>query len=54
LDHQPTEQEVRDFAIPWKGYESYATYYLWTALGLARAEMKQQKQATPKGRGKIS
>jgi DNA-3-methyladenine glycosylase II len=43
LDHQPTEQEVRDFATRWSGYESYATYYLWTALGLARAEQKQQK-----------
>ncbi|ARU63117.1 hypothetical protein CBW65_20635 [Tumebacillus avium] len=51
-EHQPTEQEVREFAQGWQGYESYATYYLWTALGLARAAMKEQKEATPKGRRK--
>lgn len=43
LDHQPTEAEVREFAEPWQGYESYATYYLWQALGLARAEEKARK-----------
>jgi DNA-3-methyladenine glycosylase II len=43
LDHQPTEAEVRELAGAWAGYESYVTYYLWTALGLARAEAKKQK-----------
>ncbi|KEO84403.1 DNA-3-methyladenine glycosylase 2 [Tumebacillus flagellatus] len=43
LDHQPTEAEVREMAGNWAGYESYVTYYLWTALGLARAESKTQK-----------
>lgn len=43
LDHQPTEPEVRELAVAWAGYESYVTYYLWTALGLARAEAKKQK-----------
>lgn len=42
-EHQPTEAEVREFAKPWQGYESYATYYMWTALGLARTEQKKQK-----------
>ncbi|GAX91817.1 DNA-3-methyladenine glycosylase family protein [Effusibacillus lacus] len=36
LDHQPTEQEVREMAQAWTGWESYATYYLWAALGLAK------------------
>ncbi|MGZ4108032.1 MAG: DNA-3-methyladenine glycosylase family protein, partial [Tumebacillaceae bacterium] len=36
LEQQPTEEQVREMAHPWRGYESYATYYLWTALGLAR------------------
>ncbi|TCP59487.1 DNA-3-methyladenine glycosylase II [Tumebacillus sp. BK434] len=53
-DHQPTELEVRAFAQGWQGYESYATYYLWTALGLARAAQKQQKETTPTGRRKNS
>ncbi len=44
LEVQPTEQEVREFAAGWKGYESYATYYLWTAYGIARDKMKQAKQ----------
>lgn len=42
-EHQPTEAEVREFARPWQGYESYVTYYMWTALGIARAEQKMQK-----------
>lgn len=42
LDHQPSEQEVREMASDWVGYESYVTYYLWTALGLARAETKKK------------
>ncbi|ASS75093.1 hypothetical protein CIG75_08960 [Tumebacillus algifaecis] len=53
LDHQPTEQEVREFAVPWRGHESYFTYYLWTALGLARAAQKQQT-VTPKAKRKNS
>ncbi|PWK14394.1 DNA-3-methyladenine glycosylase family protein [Tumebacillus permanentifrigoris] len=43
LDHQPTEPEVRERATAWAGYESYVTYYLWTALGLAKAQAKKQK-----------
>ncbi|WP_018133399.1 DNA-3-methyladenine glycosylase family protein [Effusibacillus pohliae] len=40
LDRQPSEQEVRQMATRWRGWESYVTYYLWTALGIA----KQRKQ----------
>lgn len=29
LDHRPTEQEVREVAAAWAGWESYAAYYLW-------------------------
>ncbi|MFC4766360.1 DNA-3-methyladenine glycosylase family protein [Effusibacillus consociatus] len=36
LEHQPTEEEIRRMAQAWKGWESYATYYLWAALGAAR------------------
>jgi DNA-3-methyladenine glycosylase II len=43
VDHQPTEAEVREMAGNWAGYESYVTYYLWTALGIARAESKNKK-----------
>ncbi|MBL0387674.1 DNA-3-methyladenine glycosylase 2 family protein [Tumebacillus sp. ITR2] len=43
IDHQPTEAEVREMASCWAGYESYVTYYLWTALGMARAESKKKK-----------
>ena len=43
-DRQPSEAEVREMAAPWQGYESYVTYYLWTALGLSRAEAKLQKK----------
>ena len=43
-DRQPSEADVREMAGPWQGYESYVTYYLWTALGLSRAESKQQKK----------
>jgi DNA-3-methyladenine glycosylase II len=43
LKEQPSEALVREFAQPWRGYESYATYYLWAALGIARAEQKLSK-----------
>lgn len=51
-EHQPTEQEVRDFAADWKGCESYATYYLWTALGAEKAVAAAQKKrkSTPTGK----
>ncbi|WNJ18227.1 DNA-3-methyladenine glycosylase [Pontibacter sp. G13] len=32
LDRKPTPSEVRAAADPWKGWESYATYYLWQSL----------------------
>lgn len=32
LDHQPTEQEVREIGAAWAPYRSYATYYLWETL----------------------
>jgi len=44
LDEQPSEAQVREMARSWTGFESYVTYYLWTALGLAREAQKRQKQ----------
>ncbi|HLS88290.1 MAG TPA: hypothetical protein VK008_01535 [Sphingobacteriaceae bacterium] len=29
LDRRPAEQEVREMAAAWAGWESYAAYYLW-------------------------
>ena len=29
MDRKPTETELRELAIPWKGWEAYATFYLW-------------------------
>lgn len=52
FEHQPTEQEVRDFAADWKGYESYATYYLWTALGTEKAAAAAAKKQKPTPTGK--
>jgi DNA-3-methyladenine glycosylase II len=32
LDSKPTKDEIMELAIPWKGWESYATFYLWREL----------------------
>ncbi|WP_281272377.1 DNA-3-methyladenine glycosylase family protein [Paenibacillus sambharensis] len=32
MDRKPTRQEVLKLAEPWKGWESYATLYLWRIL----------------------
>ncbi|WP_415839546.1 DNA-3-methyladenine glycosylase family protein [Paenibacillus tarimensis] len=32
MDRKPTRQEVLKLAEPWKGWESYATFYLWRTL----------------------
>ncbi|MGR3812152.1 DNA-3-methyladenine glycosylase family protein [Jiulongibacter sp. NS-SX5] len=32
LDHKPNLETVLKFAKPWKGWESYATFYLWQSL----------------------
>ncbi|WP_157729369.1 DNA-3-methyladenine glycosylase family protein [Tumebacillus algifaecis] len=31
-DQKPTKEEIRQFALPWKNWESYATFYLWRFL----------------------
>ncbi|MDB5083754.1 MAG: hypothetical protein JWN30_640, partial [Bacilli bacterium] len=36
LDHQPTEEEVRELGAGWHPWESYVTYYLWAALDAQR------------------
>ncbi|MEL6846483.1 MAG: DNA-3-methyladenine glycosylase, partial [Bacteroidota bacterium] len=32
MDQKPTETELRELAIPWQGWEAYATFYLWAML----------------------
>ncbi|MBY6037856.1 DNA-3-methyladenine glycosylase [Fictibacillus nanhaiensis] len=32
LEHQPTEEEVRQIAEDWKPWRTYITYYLWESL----------------------
>lgn len=32
LDHQPTEEEVRELGRPWAPYSALACFYLWLAL----------------------
>lgn len=32
LDSKPTKDEILALAIPWKNWESYATFYLWRVL----------------------
>jgi len=29
LERKPTIKEIMEIAKPWKGWESYATFYLW-------------------------
>ncbi|WP_318618263.1 DNA-3-methyladenine glycosylase [Sporosarcina sp. YIM B06819] len=31
-DEKPTKEEILELAAPWKGWESYATFYLWRFL----------------------
>lgn len=38
LDHQPTEQEVREIGSGWEPFRSYATYYLWETLADNKAK----------------
>lgn len=32
MDRKPTPAELLELALPWKGWEAYATFYLWRAL----------------------
>jgi DNA-3-methyladenine glycosylase II len=32
LSHKPTAGEIRSLAATWKGWEAYATFYLWRSL----------------------
>ncbi|MED4796079.1 Ada metal-binding domain-containing protein [Priestia megaterium] len=32
MDRKPTKEEIMEYSIPWKGWESYATFYLWRVL----------------------
>lgn len=31
-ERKPTKTEIREIAKPWRGFESYATFYLWRLL----------------------
>ncbi|EEK55171.1 DNA-3-methyladenine glycosylase II [Bacillus cereus BGSC 6E1] len=31
-ESKPTKHEIKDFAVNWKNWESYATFYLWRVL----------------------
>ncbi|WP_054703845.1 DNA-3-methyladenine glycosylase [Bacillus sp. JCM 19041] len=32
IERKPTKTEIREMAMLWKGFESYATFYLWRML----------------------
>jgi DNA-3-methyladenine glycosylase II len=32
MDRKPTKEEILKLSIPWKNWESYATFYLWRVL----------------------
>ena len=32
LDRKPTSEEMYEYARAWKGWEAYATFYLWRSL----------------------
>ncbi|WP_108669918.1 DNA-3-methyladenine glycosylase family protein [Peribacillus acanthi] len=32
LDKKPSIKEIKEFALNWKGWEGYATFYLWRTL----------------------
>ncbi|HEU4965746.1 MAG TPA: Ada metal-binding domain-containing protein [Bacilli bacterium] len=32
MERKPTQEELRELAIGWKGWEAYATFYLWRSL----------------------
>lgn len=32
LENKPTIEEIEAFALGWKGWQAYATYYLWRSL----------------------
>lgn len=32
MNRKPTKDEIMELSIPWKNWESYATFYLWRVL----------------------
>ncbi|MEK8130364.1 DNA-3-methyladenine glycosylase [Paenibacillus filicis] len=32
LPRKPSMEEIREMAVPWQGWEAYATFYLWRTL----------------------
>lgn len=32
MDRKPTKDEIKEISLPWKNWESYATFYLWRVL----------------------
>ncbi|WP_028400245.1 DNA glycosylase [Ectobacillus panaciterrae] len=32
MDRKPTKDEILEISIPWKNWESYATFYLWRVI----------------------
>ncbi|WP_026566181.1 DNA-3-methyladenine glycosylase 2 [Bacillus sp. UNC41MFS5] len=32
MDRKPTKEDILKFSIPWRNWESYATFYLWRVL----------------------
>lgn len=32
MDRKPTKDEILEISLPWKNWESYATFYLWRVL----------------------
>jgi DNA-3-methyladenine glycosylase II len=32
MDRKPTKEEILELSIPWRNWESYATFYLWRGL----------------------
>lgn len=32
MDRKPTKDEILEISVPWKNWESYATFYLWRVL----------------------
>lgn len=52
LEQQPSEEEVREKAKFWTGWESYATYYFWAALGIAKDKEKANPPAASITRAK--
>jgi DNA-3-methyladenine glycosylase II len=51
LDHQPTEQEVREIGAAWAPYRSYATYYLWETLNDSKPKAMVSPEQPPQQKG---